>query len=380
MIKRTILVVTLLLLIITGCNDNSTGPDAEFQMTLVILQDGEVQDTYTLTEDDNGEILNVAWDGEQIGTVEISTLEIFSEFKDVQMETRFLIHARKNSSFSIIDPCGDNGTIEIDYQTDFVQYPANTNCGVLYDMVWGSIPGIIFEVFLDTVLVDSITTGEFGDFVTDLEPAEYTLVAMGFYNVIQLQEGYHDYSILFSECVEKPNIYLYPETEISLDVNITFPQKGRVSTSIPEFPAEWKDLKITPDGRIYDKYDYLYYETEQQPLFTPGKGWIIARKELESFFRYNMKQTGFIDREIEDFITYWIPRFTDSEYYAIYPQYNKQIDPLIKLEFSQQPDSILRLIYLVQECESKDLELEAPVIPVFSSEGFVVREWGVVRN
>ncbi len=249
-----------------------------------------------------------------------------------------------------------------------------------YDEFWGSISGIIFEVFQDTVLVDSITTGEYGDFVTDLEPAEYTIAAFGFYNVIQLQEGYHDYSISFSDCVEKPNIYLYPETEISLDVNITFPQKGRVSRSIPEFPAQWQGMKVTPDGKIDGQYDYLFYETEQLALFSPNKGWVIARKELEKFFRYNMKQTGFIDREIEDFISYWIPRFTDSEFYAIYPQYNEQIDPLIKLEFSQQPDSILRLLYIVRECDSKDIKLTAPVIPVFSSKGFVVREWGVIRQ
>ena len=101
---------------------------------------------------------------------------------------------------------------------------------------------------------------------------------------------------------------------------------------------------------------------------------------MESFLRYNMKQTGFIDREIEDFIYLLDPSLNDSDFYAIYPQYNEQIDPIINLEFSQQPDSILRLLYIVQECDSKDIGLEAPVIPVFSSQGFVVREWGVIRN
>ena len=201
------------------------------------------------------------------------------------METRFLIHARKNTSYSIIDPCGNDGTIEIDYQTDFVQYPANTNCGVLYDEIWGAIPGIIFEVFQDTVLVDSIITGEYGDFVTALEPMEYTITAFGFYNVIQLQEDYNDYSILFSDCVEKPNIYLYPETEISLDVNITFPQKGRVNKSIPEFPAQWQGMKVTPDGKIDGQYDYLFYETEQLALFSNKAGWVVAREGVGKFFK-----------------------------------------------------------------------------------------------
>ncbi len=132
MIKKTMLVITLFLLLIMGCTDSSTGPDAEYQMTLVILQDGEIQETYTITENDNGETFNVIWEGEQIGEVEISILlEVFNEVKDDLMETRFLIQARKNSSYSIIDPCGNTGTIEIDYQTDFVQYPADTNCGVL---------------------------------------------------------------------------------------------------------------------------------------------------------------------------------------------------------------------------------------------------------
>jgi len=379
MITRIIVILSILALLILGCSD-STGPDAEFKITVTILQNGAIQETYTFTEDDDGESILVFWQGEQIGILEISTFEVYDGSDDDMMETRFLVSARKDDSYSIIASMRDSESLNIDYQIDFVLHPPNTTCGVIYDMSWGIIPNITFEVFQDSVLIDSITTGGHGEFTTDLEPGEYTLVANEFYNVIHLEEGYNDYGIWFSDCVEKPNIYLYPETEILLDVDISFPENGKVIKSIPDFPDQWKGLKITPDGKINNKYDYLFYETEQLALFPAEKGWIVAQNDLEAFFRTNLKETGFIDREIKDFIEFWIPKLVESDHYAIYPQYNEQIDPLIKLEFSKQPDSIIRLLYLIQECNPKHFQLEAPVIPGFSMEGFVVREWGVIRQ
>ena len=42
-----------------------------------------------------------------------------------------------------------------------------------------------------------------------------------------------------------------------------------------------------------------------------------------------MAQTGFNQKEIDDFMEYWIPLLTDHPYYAIYPQYNEQLEEMI---------------------------------------------------
>ncbi|MCK4694710.1 MAG: hypothetical protein KAT74_03055, partial [Candidatus Cloacimonetes bacterium] len=176
----------------------------------------------------------------------------------------------------------------------------------------------------------------------------------------------------------KPNIYLYPQVSIELDLNILFPHTGKVVVSIPEYPEQWRNLQIEPDGKINDQYNYLFYESIQPNVFQKSKGWVVELENLEDFFKENLQKSGFNQTEINDFIEHWIPILIDSKYYAIYPQYNKQLDPLIQLNFSKQPDSILRLTYFVEKLHSKEIELVKPEIPSFERTGFVVTEWGLI--
>jgi len=139
-------------------------------------------------------------------------------------------------------------------------------------------------------------------------------------------------------------------------------------------------MTINPSGLINGKYNYLFYETEQIPQFVTQEGWIVHKDSLEFFFQSNLKKSGFNNFEIEDFISFWIPKMTSSEFYAIYPQYNEQVDQLIKLNFSIIPDTIIRLFYFVEECNSNDIQLKEPEIPNYNNKGFIVREWGVIRR
>ena len=47
-------------------------------------------------------------------------------------------------------------------------------------------------------------------------------------------------------------------------------------------------------------------------------GWVIETSNLQEFFRNNMKTSGFSQKEIKDFIEYWIPILTEHKYYEIY--------------------------------------------------------------
>ncbi len=114
-------------------------------------------------------------------------------------------------------------------------------------------------------------------------------------------------------------------------------------------------------------------------MFQKSKGWVVKQENLESFFKKNMKLTGFNKTEIKDFIEHWIPRLTDSKYYEIYPQYNKQLDLLVQLNFSKQPDNILRLVYVLKNVDSNVTKIEIPEIPVFDRRGLVVTEWGLTN-
>lgn len=175
----------------------------------------------------------------------------------------------------------------------------------------------------------------------------------------------------------KPNIYIYPEKEISLNVNISFPKGGSVITSIPAYNEGW-NIKVDSTGKIDKTYDYLFYESTQPDNWQYRTGWIIKKDSLMDFFQENMSAYGFNSKEIKDFTDYWIPKFNTYKYYLIYPQIKVMIDNLVLVNYSTKPDDILRLFYTVKGANEKQIMNNPAIITNFKREGFHVAEWGVV--
>ena len=177
--------------------------------------------------------------------------------------------------------------------------------------------------------------------------------------------------------IEKPNIYLYPQTTRSLSVALEFPMGGSVLQSIPLYSDGW-NVSVEPSGKIDQKYDYLFYESKNPDTFQYTSGWIVSRDTLTSFFSNNLLLAGFSQREKSDFIEYWIPRLVGYPYYIIYPQFADEIGKVIRLKISEQPDNMLRLFYVIQGTNDSEKMLPVPSIPQFERNGFVVTEWGVI--
>lgn len=179
--------------------------------------------------------------------------------------------------------------------------------------------------------------------------------------------------------VRKPNIYIHPEESIELTVKLDFPMGGEVITSIPEYGNGWK-ISVDTSGLIDNYYNYLFYESKQPDIWQTNSGWLVPRIDLEVFFTQNMERYGFYGREIQDFIEYWIPRFTNFENYYIYPQSSEIIDDVINISFSEEPDNLLRLFYVVKGSNNMtDEELTEPEnMNPFERNGYFITEWGVV--
>ena len=114
-------------------------------------------------------------------------------------------------------------------------------------------------------------------------------------------------------------------------------------------------------------------------LFEAGKQSFHHMTNIKMFFRENLHQTGFIKKEIDDFIEYWIPRLDYANEYIFYPQYLKEISPLIEITFSEIPDCLLRYFYLIENNINGITTLEQPVIPEFIRNGYTIVEWGVIN-
>ena len=173
--------------------------------------------------------------------------------------------------------------------------------------------------------------------------------------------------------VYKPNIYIYPNEQIDLSVKLSFPMGGKIVTSIPEYGTGW-NIVVDTSGLINNTYSFLFYESTQPDVWQRNYGWIIQIDKLESFFRQNMTDYGFNEREINDFIEYWIPRLNDYPLYSIYPQTKSIIDDVIQLDFSKQPENILRLFYVIKGQNQLQEKLTEPTIDSFVRKGYFVTE------
>jgi hypothetical protein len=175
----------------------------------------------------------------------------------------------------------------------------------------------------------------------------------------------------------KPNIYIYPTKKTHLVVDIKFPDGGRIEQSIPTYMDNWA-VDVEKSGLINGKYEYLYYESSQPDKWQEKTGWVVSKDSLSIFFKQNMLTYGFNNKEIKDFIDFWVPRLNKHKYFLIYPQELENINKLIQLNFSEKPDNLLRLHYLIKGANNKSSLPTHIISTKFSRQGFCVTEWGVI--
>lgn len=248
----------------------------------------------------------------------------------------------------------------------------------------GLVDGAITVTDTNGATVGCFTTDIAGRFIINLPAGDYkfqfTDMDMSQYDEAVTTTGpgdYLDLRIPAQAQMAKPNIYLYPIEFTEVSVALGFPQGGFLTTSIPEYGDGWQ-VTVTPDGIIDGQYGYLFYEAQQADHYQYAEGWTVATAGLENFFRGNLAAYGFIGREIEDFIAWWIPRLTDGPCYDIYPQTRAEIDPFVTLDIEPAPDSLQRLFYATRPTGDCNEHLYAPVIAPFVRDGFTALEWGVV--
>jgi len=178
--------------------------------------------------------------------------------------------------------------------------------------------------------------------------------------------------------VEKPNIYIYPQEDIDISLSLEFPQGGEVVQSTPAYNDGWF-VHVESSGKIDHKYNYLFYEAAQPDVWQSAIGWCVAKESLAEFFHNNMQSYNFATNEMADFIDYWVPRLANYDFYIIYPQNDKIIKEVIKLNFSMQPENLNRLYYVITG-KTEFKVIEAPSITAFPRDGFTVVEWGVIQK
>lgn len=190
------------------------------------------------------------------------------------------------------------------------------------------------------------------------------------------------------ENIEKPNpetakpvIYLYPEQETKVNVQLDF--NGTLTSTYPTLPPEGWTVTAQPDGTLTDEegrsYRYLFWEGVANVDWKQDSGFLVKAEDAREFLEESLTQLGLNELEQNDFITYWLPKLEkNGESFVTFAA--EQYTDNAVLTVTPQPDSVLRVQMLISKVDDSNRaafqKLLEQELPRFEREGFVLVEWG----
>jgi hypothetical protein len=182
--------------------------------------------------------------------------------------------------------------------------------------------------------------------------------------------------------VKKPVIYLYPEsdTEISVDLKA----KGALTFTYPDYSKGWKGT-AHPDGSVTisgQNYPYLFWESEQQFNsfdFELG-GFLLTRETAAASLEKHLSDFGFNDREKTDFITFWAPQL--QKYEGVYIQFirDEACNQFARLDITPKPRHMNRVYMIWTPVDShRKVFMKPQKIEKMNRDGFDALEWGGIE-
>lgn len=176
------------------------------------------------------------------------------------------------------------------------------------------------------------------------------------------------------ECY-KPVIYLYPEEETDISVNLIL--DGRLTCTYPAYNDGWT-VTASPDGTLTDAkgrtYNYLYWEGETYARYDLSKGFCVKGEDTAVFLEDALGKLGLTRREANEFIVYWLPQMQDNPYNIISFQTGIYTNAA-KLAVNPAPDTLIR-VFMAWQASDTPVALENQELSAPDRTGFTVVEWG----
>lgn len=179
-----------------------------------------------------------------------------------------------------------------------------------------------------------------------------------------------------AEC-GKPVIYLYPSktTDISVKVNPT----GGFTKTEPAHGNGWQ-VKAEPNGNLYNyqdqkNYPYLFWEGYALNYQMSDEGFVVAKQDVNKFLREKLAIQGLNDKEINDFVEFWLPRMQNDPYYFVTFVPQAEFDQMAPLTVSPRPDTVIR-VFMDFQALDKPIQVKEQKLTTPKRIGFTVVEWG----
>jgi hypothetical protein len=181
----------------------------------------------------------------------------------------------------------------------------------------------------------------------------------------------------------KPVIYLYPKTTQVVTVKVS-PEGGVTKSDPPYVPSGSKGegwtVTAMPRGKLVTRdghaYPYLFWESGLKDKPAPlTEGFLLTRDEVKPFMEKSLQRTGLNEREIADFMEFWLPRMTEKPWAAVRFIPRVEIDAAAPLSITPAPDSIIRVLIDFRALDAP-VKLKAQELELAKRSGFAAVEWG----
>ena len=177
--------------------------------------------------------------------------------------------------------------------------------------------------------------------------------------------------------VDKPVMYIYPIKE--MDLNIKLGNSNLLSTTYPEYNSGW-NVHVDENGNIYDyntkrNYYSLFWDAKDDTKINTKEGFVISKEETVNFLEEKLEYLGLNEREIEEFIIYWLPQLNKNNYNYIRFRTIDEINNYMPLYFDKKPDTLIRVIMDFKGLDKK-INVKEQKLKKVTRSGYTIVEWG----
>lgn len=173
----------------------------------------------------------------------------------------------------------------------------------------------------------------------------------------------------------KPVIYLYPETETPVSVQLHL--DGELTCTYPAYESGWQ-VTAKPDGTLTDAagqtYNYLYWEGLTNAQWDTSKGFCVKGEDSAVFLEQSLAKLGLTRKEANEFIVYWLPLMEQNPYNIIQFQTDCYTEAA-QLVIDPTPDTVIR-VFMTFRAAREYTQLEPQELTAPDRQGFTVVEWG----
>lgn len=142
-------------------------------------------------------------------------------------------------------------------------------------------------------------------------------------------------------------------------------------------------MQATPEGQLTNKsdnriYEYLFWDGSYsfgESHYNYKSGFYVKSENTIEFLQTKLSYIGLNNKEINDFIVFWLPELSKNDENFIYFRINDNIDNSSVLDISPKPDSEIRLFMEFEKYRNQQ-KLPEQILPKLTRKGFTVLEWG----